>query len=294
MSWKKRKIGLALGGGGVRGLAHIGILNLLEELDLEPFCISGTSMGAIVGSGYALYKDANHVKQSILRIIKECSLEKLEEFSYKTHYFHKEKDLKERFLSFIKEMYIWKQQKEKLSILSSDWLDRSIDKFVDGFKFKDLNLSFSAVAVDLLTGEEVIFNTGNLNIALKASSAIPGIFPPIAYEGRELIDGGIINTVPVEICRKMNPDKIIAVNVERGVKKREIQCGWDVILQSDDIKGAYINKIQLEKADIIINVQLPTVGWSEFTKAADCIKAGYETAKNLRQNIEKLYSRFPF
>jgi len=291
MIFENKKVALALGGGGVRRLAHICVLKVLEELGLELYCIAGTFIGAIVGVGYSLFKNTNILESKILSIVKECKLEKLHEFSHKSTNFD-ENDIKEKILTFFKDIYTRTVHKKKISLLNSEWLDKPVSKLVNQYTFKDLKIPFSTVAVDLQNGEEIIINEGDLFMAIKASCSIPGIFPPVHFQGRELVDGGVISVTPVEACRKMGPDKIIAVNVERSLKEEKFQYGWNVVTRCDRIKNAYINKMNLAKADVVLNIDLPEITWSEFAKAKECIDNGHRIASSYKEKIKKLYSRF--
>jgi len=188
---RKKKIGLALSGGAARGMAHIGVLEVLERENIPVDIITGTSAGAMAGALYA--KDGN-CKQ-IRAVIKELSRHKLASFI----------DPSLPRSGFIKGRRI------------KDLMAKFIGK---DLKFSDLKIPFACVATDINTGEEVVLNEGSVPEAVRASISIPGIFTVVKMDNRYLVDGGLVNPVPVSVAREMGADLVIAVNVIPPVARR--------------------------------------------------------------------------
>jgi len=179
----KTKIGLTLGSGAARGLTHIGVLKALDELDIKIDCISGTSIGALIGAGYAM----------------GMSWQEMEEIALKTD---------------------WKLMTKIFSptlSLSSLTNDRYLNEFLKGIfgdiTFEDLKISLGVVAADIESGKMLVINSGSILKAVRASISIPVIFSPVSYESYHLVDGGLVNPTPVDVTRTMGADKIIAVNL---------------------------------------------------------------------------------
>jgi len=178
-----KKLGLALGGGGSLGLAHLGILKVLEENNINIDCISGSSIGAVVGAHYALYKDLNRLEEEALAFIKE-----------------------NRFSLFNIETVIERKNRIRKIELFFD------DVFEDK-KFEDCKIPFACNALDLETGETVFLNKGPIKKAVLASMSIPGVFDPVFYWGNWLVDGGFLDPVPLDYLYTNNYDVLIGVDL---------------------------------------------------------------------------------
>ena len=187
----KQKIGLALGGGAARGMAHIGVLNVLEREGIPIDLIAGTSSGAVVGALYARSKNAGLIKQRVIDLSQRRITRLIDPALPRT--------------GFIKG--------QKFNDLLASFLDGNI-------KFSDLLIPFACTATDIDTGEAVVFDRGSVIEAVRASISLPGIFTVAKRQARYLVDGGLANPVPVDLARKMGADFVIASNVIPGVLDR--------------------------------------------------------------------------
>lgn len=249
---KKRKVGLALGGGAARGLAHIGVLEILEKEGIPIDMIAGTSAGAAIGALYAEGKDASVIKGLTL----DLSWRRLASLV----------DIALPRTGFIRGRKI----KDLLALL----IGRDI-------KFSDLKIPFACVATDIMTGEEVVIDHGSVLDGIRASISIPAIFTVVKWKGRYLVDGGLANPVPVSVVRAMGADFIIAVNVVptigdrtqrvEGVKEPRL---FGIIMQSLYIASYSAVKISLEGADIVIEPRMANVTYGDFSRAEECILHG--------------------
>ncbi len=179
----KKKIGFALGGGGARGLAHIGILKVFEEFNIRPDIIVGTSIGAIIGALYAGGLRPVEIEHLVLSLDWKKLLSLIDVTFPLSGLFHGR-----RVVSLLK------------SILGN-------------LTFDQLSLDFSCVTTDIINGEQVVLRDGSLIEAVRASISIPGIFTPVSLGDRYLVDGGLVNTVPVSVCRDMGADVVVGINV---------------------------------------------------------------------------------
>ena len=183
MSHKSSKIGYALGGGAARGLSHIGVLKVLEEYGIYPDIIAGTSMGAVIGALYADGFNASEIEQLVSQL-----------------------DWKRLVLLTditlpVSGLF---QGRRVISLLKSILGDST---------FSQLKCDFASVAADIMTGEQVVLHDGSLVEAIRASISLPGIFSPVRINGRYLVDGGLVNVVPVSVCRERGAEYVIGVNV---------------------------------------------------------------------------------
>jgi len=263
-----KKIGLALGGGAARGMAHIGVLNVLEKEGISIDVIAGTSVGAVVGSLYARSKNAALVKEKFIGMSARQLTRLIDPALPRT--------------GFIKG--------EKFNDLLVSFLGGDI-------KFSDLLIPFACTATDIDTGEAVVFDHGSVIAAIRASISLPGIFTVVRRGGRYLVDGGLTNPVPVDLVQKMGADFVIAVNVIPGVLDRSHQSVKKklrgarepniihVLIQSLHIGAYSLVRSSLEKADVVIEPDVVHIGGAEFHHARECIRLGELAAQEAMPEI---------
>lgn len=285
------KLGLALGGGGARGLAHIGVLKTLDSEGIKINSITGCSMGAIVGGLYAYYGNAKQVEEFILQAIihpKFISLgiEKLNENVKKP-----DKNYFEQFFDYVGTRL---QAYKSLTSLSyfDDLLTKEIYEMIPDVAIESLNLNFSAIATDLNSGEEINFTKGSLRNAIRASSAIPGIFPPVKYKNYFLVDGSASESVPAGKVREIGADRVLAVDVTRSLKVvNQPQNIIDILYRTEDITSFHLSVLRLREADLVICPQVKQFSWTNFEQAEEIIAAGEIITKENLNEIKKLFHR---
>lgn len=287
---EKLKVGLALGGGGARGLAHIGVLKVLERENIPIDLITGTSMGAIIGGVYALKKDISAIE----KIAEKYS--KISEFNIDLSFGEKEKKDKPFFLKrmsdFLKRGYILNLELRKQYINDGEGVKKIIKDLVGDKAFTDTKIPFAAVAADLAKGEKVILDQGKLFDALLASASIPGMFPPVIANKKILVDGGIVDVVPIEAAQSLGANFIIAVSVSQTLKKRvEFDNAVEILFRSDSITSAELRKLQLSFADIVITPKVGRFHWSDFSRPEQCIREGEIAAQNTISEIKEKLKR---
>lgn len=271
------RLGLALGSGGARGLAHLGVLSVLERAGLRPACIAGTSMGAIVGAVYAELGNAAAATERLRAYTADPS------FRASWEPFVIGDDLERQ--SLFREMRLSLQRKllEFRGFLSpsmqhADHLRGPLQRALRTRTIEELGLPFAAVAIDLLSGEAVVFHRGDLVSAVYASSAIPGVVPPLRRGGQLLVDGGGVHHVPVAACRDLGADFVLAVDVPAFADERhEYKTALDVFLRSDQIAREQLGRLQLRDADMIVRPDIARFHWAHFA-AAERIRTAGETA----------------
>lgn len=290
MATEKLKVGLALGGGGARGLAHIGVLKVLERENIPIDLITGTSMGAIIGAVYALKKDISAIE----KITEKYS--KISEFNIDLSFSEKERKDKPFFLKkmsdFLKKGYILNLELTRKYINDGEGLRRVIEELVNNKTFEDTQIPFAVVAADLVRGEKVIIRRGKLFDALLASASIPGMFPPVILDKKILVDGGIVDVVPIEVAQSLGANFVIAVSVSQTIKKRaEFSNAVEIFFRSDSITSAELRKLQLSFADVVITPKVGRFHWSDFSKPEQCVREGEIAAQNAILELKKKLKR---
>ena len=286
MAKEKLKVGLALGGGGARGLAHIGVLKVLEKENIPIDLITGTSMGAIIGGVYALKKDISAIE----KIAEKYS--KISEFNIDLSFGEKEKKDKPFFLKkmsdFLKRGYILNLELRRKYINDGEGVKKIIKDLVGDKTFTDTKIPFTAVTADLVKGEKVIIRKGKLFDALLASASIPGMFPPVILDKKILVDGGIVDVVPIETAQSLGANFVIGVNVSQTIKKRvEFDNAVEIFFRSDSITSAELRKLQLSFADVVITPKVGRFHWSDFSKPEQCVREGEIAAQNTILELKK-------
>jgi len=283
---EKLKVGLALGGGGARGLAHIGVLKVLEKENIPIDLITGTSMGAIIGAVYALKKDISAIE----KITEKYS--KVSEFNIDLSFSEKERKGKPFFLKkmsdFLKKGYILNLELRRKYINDGEGLRKVIEELVSNKTFEDTQIPFAVMAADLVKGEKVILTQGKLFDALLASASIPGMFPPVILDKKILVDGGIVDVVPIEAAQSLGANFVIAVSVSQTIKKRaEFNNAVEIFFRSDSITSAELRKLQLSFADVVITPKVGRFHWSDFSKPKQCVREGEIAAQNTILELKK-------
>jgi len=284
------ELGLALGGGGARGLAHLGILKVLEEKQIKITTISGCSMGAVIGGLYAYYGNSAQVWDFVRNVLKSPSFK---EFGKKSvaSYQKTEKNYFEQFFDLIAMRLKAASSLDRVSYFDEDETDELFDMIPD-VPIEDLSLKFLAIATDLISGQEVNFTAGSLRTALKASAAIPGIFPPVPFAGYLLVDGYASESVPARQAREIGSDRVLAVNVSRKLKTiKQPKNFVEILYRTEDITSFHLSEIRLKSADLILRPKVNEYGWADFDKIYDIIAAGEAEARANIESILQLINR---
>ncbi len=285
------KFGLALGGGGARGLAHIGLLKVLNEEKIKIDAITGCSMGAVVGGLYAYFSDAKKVEEIILGVINlpkfnDLGIEKLSDNAKKP-----DKNYFEQFFDYIDTRLQALKSLDRLSYFDEKVTGEIYDIIPDS-PIENLKIKFSAIATDLLSGEEINFTTGSLREAIKASSAIPGIFPPVKYQNYFLVDGSASESVPAGRVREIGADRVLAADVTRYIKAVEQPKNvFEILYRAEDITSFHLSALRLREADLVIHPEVKHLSWTDFDRANEIISAGEKSAKENIVEIKKLINR---
>ncbi len=285
---ERPKIGLVLSGGGARGIAHVGVLSVLEELGIEPDYIAGTSMGAIIGGLYAVGYDSKQLE----KILKKQNWRKLllDEMLLSDVSFE-EKDHIERYIG---ELPI---ENYRIKLPSGIVAGQRISKFLSDLTistnqvddFDDLHIPFRCIATDLETGEAVVLKNGTLAEAMRISMSIPSAFTPVMHEGKILIDGGIARNLPVQDVIEMGADIVIAIDVSSELySKEKLNSLVRVMEQSINFRGIERSREQQKLADILIKPEVNDVSILQFDNIPGLLEAGKEAAYSKYDELKKI------
>lgn len=249
----KFKLGLALSGGGTRGFAHIGVLRAFEEERIKFDCVTGTSVGSLIGAMYC-------ANISIDQMIEES------------------------------------KRVNRREIVSRFWLNsdsaniaKVADRLLLDKTFEELSTPFAAVAVDIVDGQEVVLSSGNVSKAISASCAVPALFKPVEIDGMTLVDGGLLNNMPADVCRTMGAEIVIGVDLNHrrgeGTSSRKltntlVAC-WNIVSKSTMYKG-------LHNSDVVIEPELKEFARTSLEYIDEMVEEGYRAAREKMAEIKEL------
>ncbi|MBC7260663.1 MAG: patatin-like phospholipase family protein [Chloroflexi bacterium] len=282
--FRSPRVGVALSGGGSRGLAHIGVLKVLAREGIPIHFLAGTSMGGVIAAGYAAGLGTAYLEEEALRMGKLRNLASLIDRSFSSQ-------------GLLKGQRIWEYFQHQLN----------------GATFADLRIPLALVAVDLIKGEEVVLKEGSIADALRATISLPGVFVPFRMNEWLLVDGGVLNNLPVDVVRRMGADIIIAVDVSarpqdysqlaRVGKHRpspiEVETLVETLLRTVGVMERQLvaQKLAEARPEVLIQPMLDNDVnlWSGFAKVAECIAAGASAAVAALPAIRQvLHSRLSF
>ena len=272
---------MVLEGGGALGLAHIGVIQWLEEHRIPVNYVAGTSMGGLVGGLYATGHSAPEIKDLIKTINWDQVLQG--QTPYKNYSFRRKQDAAEypNRLEFGLKKGVqfpegFNSGQEVMMIL-----DRVALPYSDIKDFSELPTPFACVSTDLVTNQPYVFRQGSLSLALRSTMSLPGIFDPVRWDGHIFADGGLMDNLPVDIARSMGADLTIAVHLETAkVDPRATMSSFGVLGRSISVVIAANELRSMEKADMLISVPLEKFGSMQYNRADELIKLGYAAAES--------------
>lgn len=237
------RLGLALGGGAARGFAHVGVIQVLEQNGIRPDLVVGTSAGSLVAALYASGQNGAQLERSALSM-DEATLTD------------------------------WTLPINGRGMLRGEALARYVRQAVGGRLIEQMALPLGILATDLGSGQGIVFRRGDTAQAVRASSAVPGVFTPVAVAGRDFVDGGLVAPVPVGQARAMGAEVVLAVDISSDPEGNDASGLLQVLLQTTAIMGQSINRHELKAADVVVRPALSGVGSADFSARQRSIAAG--------------------
>jgi NTE family protein len=237
---------LVLGGGGSRGIAHIGVLKALEEKNITPDIIIGTSAGSMIGALYAYHPDVKTLEDIISNTQKKAL--------------------------FTKRLNVIQ------GVSDGDGISKFIDQHTKSATFKETKIPLLTVCLDLYSGEVVVIDEGPLAIAVQCSCALPPLFQPVNYKNRTLVDGGAVSPVAAHIARERKFDTVIAVNVGIDLPMKSPKTALGIMARYNLMRNRELDRRTAAEADIIIRPQIPGADILDDSDKPALIEAGYRAA----------------
>jgi len=282
------RIGLALSGGGARGLAHIGVLQWMEENHIPVDSIAGTSMGGLVGALYATGRSPAEMRQFVQAIHWDEAM--ASEPSYPQLSYRRKED--RRADQIPAQLGLKNGLSGPLGFSAAQGVGLLLDRIAFPYStvasFDDLPTPFRCVATDMLSGDAVVLKDGSLAQSLRATMAIPGLFTPVELDGRVLADGGLVDNIPTDVARQMKADIVIAVNIATpSVARKDLESITSFLSRSVDIMTMANDRSALNLADARITLDLAEFDILDFSHADEIIRLGYQGAVNKASELQK-------
>jgi NTE family protein len=252
---------LVLGGGGARGFAHVGVLQVFQKEQIPINLVVGTSVGAIAGAFYC----AGVPLESLYKEMKLFSIKDFSNFSYPS-----------LFKMLLSE-----------HLLSNEKMENFINRKIGNITFDRLQIPLVCVATDLITGERILLREGSVSFAARASATVPGIFQPVEYRQRYLVDGGLSENISVSVAKLFKVDVIIAVSVAADITKNSISNVFLTLMQAIYIQGQALDQYNLSMADVVIYPDVGNLNAADFAVAYKTIDKGYKAAEESIRKIKK-------
>ena len=252
------KIALVLGGGAARGFAHVGVIKALEAQGISPDIVVGTSAGSLVGALYA----AGNNGFALQKLAMEMDEAAISDWAVPLF-------------------------SQSSGVIKGEAVQLYVNRAVNNQPIEKLKITFGAVATDLHTGQAILFRRGNTGSAVRASSAVPGVFQPVRIGSKHYVDGGLVSPVPVSFARKMGADFVIAVNISAQPDAQPASGTLEVLLQTFAIMGQSLNQYELRDADVVIRPELATMKGNDFQQRNVAIMAGERATTALVGEIKQ-------
>jgi len=258
---RELRLGLALGGGAARGFAHVGVIQVLEEAGLRPSFVTGTSAGSLVAALYASGK----TPAELVRVA-----ETLQEA----------------------EITDWMLPILNRGALRGEALAKYVNTQVGGRTLEQMKIPLGVVATDLGNGQAMTFRRGNTGAAVRASSAVPGVFQPVRFGDREYVDGGLVSPVPVRQARELGANFVLAIDISSDPMGNPASDTFQILMQTFTIMGQSINTLALKEADFVVRPALSGVKSADFGARMRSIEAGRVAMREALPGLKQRLAAF--
>ncbi len=282
----KSYLGLALGGGGARGAAHIGAIQTLHSAGVRPNIIAGTSAGSTVGAMYAATLDPEWIEKRFREFINDKSFKKFNSGEFLDG--RNQKTFLNKVTSKVKQHYMVILGLNRSFVASRKILEKAVDYLLPVDTFEELKIPLKILATDIHTGEDVIHESGDIKEAIIQSSSIPGFFEPTLKDGRLLVDGGVTAPIPVALLKKLSR-LVIAIDITNyKIRPLKNPNMIEIVRRADIITSLRLKELISKDADILIRPDVMGLHWSEFGKFDHLLKSGRDAAEKTLESVLKM------
>lgn len=281
-----RRAVIALGGGGARGIAHLGVMQVIGESGVQTEQIVGVSMGSLVGAMCAVDPDIHRVQAKAIELLRSPVFQLKQELLFGAEMPTKDEESSGSYFAWYGRIKKYLAAHRKMaravtspSLMSEGPLIEAIEHLLPDVDLRDLCTPLSIVAVDLLSGHRIVLESGSLRMAVRASIAIPGFFPPVPWGDMLLCDIGVVDSLPTNIAKTYATDLTIGVDVgQEHTSIHECKTGLEVMMRMQDIGEILLRRHVMEAADLIIRPEVGNVAWFDFSEPERLIAAGRDAA----------------
>jgi NTE family protein len=280
-------LGIALGGGGAKGLAHIGVIEVLEEHGIRPACVAGTSIGSIIGAIYCLEGTAKSLEARAQHMI---DTEEFKNFGL-DEFYTADANAFERFRKEVFEKFYFGRLFFRKSHIKTKAAKKLFTDLFGHKTFGDCKIRFTCNALDIQTGEEIVFTSGRLCDAVWASCAIPGILPPYIADKRILVDGGVVDNVPVIPVKKIGARTVVASYLgQKPQYEGAPDTGFRINQRAQSFVRFYLDQKILAQADLVITPDVSNFHWADFSPLEELIQVGRKAALTRVKQVRSMRS----
>ena len=282
----KPYLGLALGGGGARGAAHIGVIQVLHRAGVRPDVIAGTSAGSTVGAMYAATLDPAWIEKRFREFIEHESFRTFNSGELLDG--RNQETFLSKVTSKVKQHYMVILGLNRSYVAKREILENAVDYLLPVDTFEELKIPLKILVTDIHSGEDIVHESGDLKEAIVQSSSIPGFFEPTHKDGRLLVDGGVTAPLPVSVLKKLT-ELVMAIDItNHSLKPLEDPNMIEIVRRSDIITSLKLKDRIAKDADILIRPDVLGLHWSEFGKFDDLLKSGRDAAAKTLKSITDL------
>lgn len=282
----KPYLGLALGGGGARGAAHIGVIQALHRAGVRPDVIAGTSAGSTVGAMYAATLDPAWIEKRFREFIEHESFRTFNSGELLDG--RNQETFLSKVTSKVKQHYMVILGLNRSYVAKREILENAVDYLLPVDTFEELKIPLKILVTDIHSGEDIVYESGELKEAIVQSSSIPGFFEPTHKDGRLLVDGGVTAPLPVSVLKKLT-ELVMAIDItNHSLKPLDDPNMIEIVRRSDIITSLKLKERIAQDADILIRPDVLGLHWSEFGKFDDLLKSGREAAAKTLKSITDL------
>jgi len=282
----KPYLGLALGGGGARGAAHIGVIQVLHRAGVRPDVIAGTSAGSTVGAMYAATLDPAWIEKRFREFIEHESFRTFNSGELLDG--RNQETFLSKVTSKVKQHYMVILGLNRSYVAKREILENAVDYLLPVDTFEELKIPLKILVTDIHSGEDIVHESGDLKEAIVQSSSIPGFFEPTHKDGRLLVDGGVTAPLPVSVLKKLT-ELVMAIDISNhSLKPLDDPNMIEIVRRSDIITSLKLKDRIAQDADILIRPDVLGLHWSEFGKFDDLLKSGRDAAAKTLKSITDL------